>query len=104
MAAPYHNATFEVAPYGAVKRPGRGIDQPSPPCVQFKERVEIYLHSLSVSYGMLKSVLYFTLNIKVEFCVRFSHLTPFFSSQNGLVMSIPVSNFIYHNCTDKPVT
>jgi hypothetical protein len=32
-----------------VKRPERGTDHPSSPCVQVQERVELYLNSLSVS-------------------------------------------------------
>ena len=90
--------------YRAVKQLGRGIGHPSPYCVLVKEREELYLHSISVSYGMLQSVLYCTLFIKVNFCVRLSHLTPFCSSQNGLQTSLPVASVSCHNCTDKPVT
>ena len=32
-----------------VKRPGRGIDQPSPSSTEVKERVEVYIHSPSES-------------------------------------------------------
>jgi hypothetical protein len=51
-------ATMGITPlYWVVKRPGRTVDHPSPPCVQVKEIVELYLHSLSVPYGMIQSVL-----------------------------------------------
>jgi len=43
--------------YPVVKRPGRGIEKTSPSWVQIKERVVLYLHSFSVSYGMLQIVL-----------------------------------------------
>jgi len=43
--------------YPGVKRPGRCIEQTSPSWVQIKERVVLYLHSFSVSYGMLQMVL-----------------------------------------------
>ena len=32
---------------GGEKRPGRGIDHPSPCCAEVKERVELYLYSQS---------------------------------------------------------
>jgi hypothetical protein len=90
--------------YPGVKWPERGIDHPSSLCVQVKESVELYL--LSVTYGMLQSVLYFALNIKVQFYVWLSPFTRYavLLAQNGLLTSLPVAIASYHNCTDKPVT
>jgi len=43
--------------YRGLKQPGRGILRTYPPCVYVKESVELYLHSLALSYVMLQSVL-----------------------------------------------
>jgi hypothetical protein len=43
-------------------------------------------------------------NITVNFSVNRSHLTPFRTSQNGLLTSLPVATVSYHNCTFEPVT
>jgi len=44
------------------------------------------------------------LNISVNLCVRLSPLTPFCSSQNDLLTSLPVAGVSYRNCTHKPMT
>ena len=46
----------------------------------------------------------FSLNIKVTFGIRPSYVTPFCSSRNGLLTSLPVASVSYHNCSDRPVT
>ena len=84
-----------------LNRPGRGNLRNYPPCVHVKERVELYLHSLALSYGMSQSVLHCTLNLII--CVRLSHLKPFCSSQNRQLTSLLVASDSYHNCTGKPL-
>jgi hypothetical protein len=41
-----------------VKRPGRGVDLPSPSSVEVKERIELYLYSPLDLYGLLQGELY----------------------------------------------
>jgi hypothetical protein len=44
-----HPASYSMCTgsFLGVKRPKRGVDHPSPPCAQVKERVELYLYSPS---------------------------------------------------------
>jgi len=39
--------------FAVVKRPGLGVDHPSPSSAEVKERVELYLYSLSVPSGQV---------------------------------------------------
>jgi len=62
--------------------------------------MELYLHSLSVSYGMLQNVLYFYVEYQRDhLCKTFT-----LNAQNGLLTSLLVASVSYHNCTDKQVT
>ena len=38
--------TMDTGSFPVVKRPGRGLDHPSPSSAEVKERVELYLYSL----------------------------------------------------------
>ena len=58
------------SPYGAVKGSERAIDQPSPPCVQFKERVELYL-PLCALWNVTNCTLFY-IEYQSEFFVRLS--------------------------------
>jgi len=44
-----HPTSYKIGTgsFPGVKRPGRGVDHPSPTSAEVKERVELYLHSLS---------------------------------------------------------
>ena len=90
--------------YRGVKRPGRHTDHPSSPGVQVKGRVDLSIHSPSVSYGLLQTVLYLYVEFQINFSVTLSHLTPFCPSENGLLTSFLVASVSYHNCTDMLVT
>jgi hypothetical protein len=41
------SSTMGTGSFSGVKRPGRGVDRPSPSSVEVKERVELYLYSTS---------------------------------------------------------
>ena len=100
----YRTKTCIVSLYCELKRPVRGIDHTSLPFAHVIERVELYLHSPSVSSRMLQSVLYLHVEYQIAICLRLSPLTPFCSSQKRLLKSLPVASVSYDNCTDKPVT
>jgi len=40
--------TVDTSSFLGVSRPGRGINHPAPPSTEVKERVQLYLYSLSV--------------------------------------------------------
>jgi len=46
--------TMGTGSFSGVKRPGRGVDHPPPSSTEVKERVELYIYSLSLGLrGML---------------------------------------------------
>jgi len=97
----YHSTMGVMSLYQVVKRPGRDFDHQSPPWSRLKKG---YSYFSAPSYGMLQSVLYFNLNIKVTFWVRPSPHNAFMILTNRLLTSLPVASVSYHTCTDKPVT
>ena len=57
--------TMGTGSFPGVKRPGRGVDHPSPSSAEDKERVELYLCSL---YGPSWPVLGWTVPLPLPFC------------------------------------
>jgi hypothetical protein len=46
------SCTIGTASLPGLKRPGRGVNQPHPSSARVKERVQLYLHSLSVHHDI----------------------------------------------------
>ena len=60
-----HPASYTVGnvSFPGLKRPGRGVDHPSPSSVEVKERVELHLYSLLGLRVLFESDLYFYLYV-----------------------------------------